>query len=284
MISIALIIIIIVILLGLVYLVDNRCSSTCNVEKYTTTVPIEQVKTCYANNQWTGQADVDTWCNLNCNHVPPYCPPAHCTCTDATSGTSTNEPTTFTPTPNCTWSPLNVPELVGAMCNNNDGTANWTAGSDSLPRCNEICNALPTCDSDTCGARCGNLSWGWDYPANSDEIISTLDNCTTSEPTTHASTNFTYLDCTWSPLHVPELVGAMCNNNGVANWKVSDDSLQRCNELCDASSLKCSYTADSGTTSTVSCGTLCGDLRREWTYPKDSATIISNLANCTTSN
>jgi hypothetical protein len=35
MIQIALIIIIIVILLGLVYLVDNKCSSTCNIEKLT---------------------------------------------------------------------------------------------------------------------------------------------------------------------------------------------------------------------------------------------------------
>ena len=31
--------------------------------------------------KWIGEsAGTDEWCNWNCNHVPPYCPPDFCEC------------------------------------------------------------------------------------------------------------------------------------------------------------------------------------------------------------
>lgn len=30
---------------------------------------------------WIGaSAGTDAWCNVNCNHVPPFCPPNDCWC------------------------------------------------------------------------------------------------------------------------------------------------------------------------------------------------------------
>ena len=35
---------------------------------------------CKAVGAWAGNVAMDGWCMANCNHVPPYCPPTHCTC------------------------------------------------------------------------------------------------------------------------------------------------------------------------------------------------------------
>merc|ERR1712029_721127 len=33
-----------------------------------------------ADGPWKNVPGQDSWCNDNCNHVPPYCPSSHCTC------------------------------------------------------------------------------------------------------------------------------------------------------------------------------------------------------------
>ena len=37
-------------------------------------------KICHAHGVWKNVAGFDDWCNLNCNHRPPYCPKSHCKC------------------------------------------------------------------------------------------------------------------------------------------------------------------------------------------------------------
>lgn len=37
-------------------------------------------KVCRAQGVWKFTAGFDDWCDQNCNHRPPYCPPSHCKC------------------------------------------------------------------------------------------------------------------------------------------------------------------------------------------------------------
>ena len=38
-----------------------------------------------ADGPWKNVPGQDSWCNDNCNHVPPYCPSSHCTCSKGNS-------------------------------------------------------------------------------------------------------------------------------------------------------------------------------------------------------
>jgi hypothetical protein len=66
MIKIVLLIFIILIILALIFLVDNKCSKKCNI--------VEQLKTCYATTDWKESPRMDEYCATNCNHDPPNCP------------------------------------------------------------------------------------------------------------------------------------------------------------------------------------------------------------------
>ena len=44
-----------------------------------TSPPESKPRTCRGKGSWS---HLNQWCNLNCNHTPPYCPTTHCICDD----------------------------------------------------------------------------------------------------------------------------------------------------------------------------------------------------------
>ena len=42
-------------------------------------IPSSKPRTCHGNGSWS---HLNQWCNINCNHNPPYCPTTHCICDD----------------------------------------------------------------------------------------------------------------------------------------------------------------------------------------------------------
>ena len=46
----------------------------------TTTTTTTSTGGCEALGPWSGNAAMNNWCELNCNHNPPYCPPTMCSC------------------------------------------------------------------------------------------------------------------------------------------------------------------------------------------------------------
>merc|ERR1712183_573120 len=45
---------------------------------------------CVAVGAWRGQLAMDAWCELNCHHDQPYCPPDLCSCQAAGAGGAGN--------------------------------------------------------------------------------------------------------------------------------------------------------------------------------------------------
>jgi len=46
----------------------------------TTTTTTTSTGGCKALGPWSGNAAMNNWCEMNCNHNPPYCPPTMCSC------------------------------------------------------------------------------------------------------------------------------------------------------------------------------------------------------------
>ena len=65
---------------------DEFCTD-CQCLNPTTTTAITSSATmppggqnCVAIGGWSGNPNLDEWCNNNCNHVPSYCPQSFCSC------------------------------------------------------------------------------------------------------------------------------------------------------------------------------------------------------------
>jgi len=52
--------------------------ATTEIPTTTTTTPARPVGPCHATGPWTGDAQMNIWCQMNC--AAGYCPPSHCTC------------------------------------------------------------------------------------------------------------------------------------------------------------------------------------------------------------
>ena len=55
---------------------ESTISTTTSAPEFTTQAP-PIIRNCRGNGAWS---HLNHWCNMNCNHNPPYCPTTHCIC------------------------------------------------------------------------------------------------------------------------------------------------------------------------------------------------------------